>query len=80
MTLMPIFYFHVRHRDTRYEDPHGIEMQDIHAAWEHAHRDARSIADAGLLVGSPDEQWVEIGDDSGTVIATVPFQKALVTH
>ena len=80
VALMPIFYFHVRHRDTRYDDTHGIEMHDIQAAWDHAHRDARSIADAGLLAGSPDEQWMEIEDETGTVVATLPFRKVLATN
>lgn len=77
---MPIFYFHVRQLSTRYEDPHGIEMPDVQSAWEHAHRDARSIAATGLLGGSIDEQWMEISDDAGKVVATLPFRRAIATH
>ncbi len=77
---MPMFYFHVRQRGTRFEDPQGIDLPDVRAAWEHAHRDARSIALAGLLEGNVREHWMEINDEAGSVVATVPFTKALATH
>jgi len=77
---MPLFYFHVRQQNTRYEDPQGVELHDVQAAWEHALRDARYIAQTGLLSGSPDEHWMEITDPVGKVVAILPFTRALATH
>jgi hypothetical protein len=32
---MPRYFFHVRHQDQR-QDPDGIELPDVHAAWHEA--------------------------------------------
>jgi hypothetical protein len=32
---MPLYFFHVRHQD-QHNDPNGIELPDIHAAWHEA--------------------------------------------
>lgn len=75
-----MFFFHVRQRNTRFHDRQGIELPDFPAAWQRAFYDARTIVETGVLDGDPDDQWMEIGDETGVVIATLPFRRALATH
>jgi hypothetical protein len=77
---MPMFYFHVRRDDTRFEDTVGIELPDLHAAWQRAHFDARSIAKTGQVDGDVAKLWMEVGDATGAIVATLPFVRALATH
>ncbi len=75
-----MFFFHVRQRDTRFDDRQGIELPDFSVAWQRAFYDARTIVANGTLDGDPEDQWMEIGDETGAVIATLPFRRALATH
>jgi len=74
---MQRFFFHVRQGDLRFEDTQGALLPDIAAAWHWAVQDARSIAGQNVLDAALEEQWMEIGDESGAVIASMPFTRAL---
>ena len=74
---MQKFFFHVRQGNVRFEDTQGALLPDIVAAWNWAVQDARAIANQQALSANPDEQWMEIGDESGAVIGLIPFTRAL---
>ncbi len=72
---MSQFYFHVRASGVLFEDKRGGEFADLRAAWAWALSDVRAmIADAGPE-SSVDQSWVEICDDVGLVVATLPFER-----
>ena len=74
---MQKFFFHVRQGHSRFEDTHGALLTDITAAWQRAVEDARAITDQHVLDGIPEDQWMEIGDESGAVVGSIPFTHAL---
>ena len=74
---MQKFFFHVRQGDLRFEDTHGAFLTDLTAAWQRAVKDAQEIADQHVLDGILEEQWMEIGDESGAVVGSIPFSHAL---
>jgi hypothetical protein len=75
---MPRYYFNVRTGNDVTLDPEGEEMPDTDAARAEAILAAMQIlaekVSAGQLV---DGQTFEIVDDSGEMVAVVPFQDAL---
>ena len=76
---MPRFHFNVRHGQTVFEDRQGKLFADLPAAWKWAVEDAEMIARLDLLDGSFEEQWIEIGDDSGAIVASLPFRRSTQT-
>jgi hypothetical protein len=75
---MAHFYFHVRQRQTLYEDRRGGEFPDLKAAWDWAEFETGAMIREQQLSGSPDQCWMEIWDTTGTMVATLPFVR--VTH
>ena len=73
---MPRFYFHVRDGQTVYRDSEGIVLPDLGEAWMKALEDAKILASTGVLDAPMRNQWVEIGDDLSTVIASLPVAYA----
>ena len=71
---MPRFFFHMRDEDWLVEDPEDSDLPDLEAARAKAADVARDYLAARLGAGEPlDFQWVEIWDDAGRMLETVPF-------
>lgn len=68
------FYFHVRQGDWRFHDAVGWELSGLVAAWEHAIQDARRLSSEQVLAGPTDQHWIEIGDETGAVVASLSFR------
>jgi hypothetical protein len=76
---MPRYFFNVRHGRTVFEDRQGRDFADLPSAWDWAVQDARTIADLDVLNGQHEEQWIEIGDENGAVVASLPFRRTAQT-
>lgn len=75
---MPRFFFHMRDEDWLVEDPEGSELPDLGAARAKAAEMARGYLAGRLAAGEAlDFQRVEIWDDGGRMLETVPFPEAL---
>ena len=74
--IMARYYFNVRHGNRVFEDKLGGEFDGLPAAWQWAVQDAQEIMDLDLLVGLAEDQWIEIGDETGAVVASLPIVRA----
>jgi hypothetical protein len=72
---MAQFFFHVRLEDAVFEDTRGGEFADLAAAWNWAVDDVRKLIREGELRGPLEQQWVEISDEAGAVVASLPFAR-----
>lgn len=70
---MPMFHFNVRRGSVVYEDRSGVDLPDLGLAILHASEDAQSILDHEPEVSAVG-QWIEVADDHGNVLRTVPFE------
>ncbi|MFC4172869.1 DUF6894 family protein [Microvirga sp. GCM10011540] len=73
---MPHFFFHIRNGDAlEDEDPDGLDLPDLESARAEALQIARDFwedwahAEAGMAV--------EVADEAGEVVLTVPFAAAV---
>lgn len=73
------FYFHAHVCGGYLEDRIGIELADVAEAYGFALQNVR-----GLVTSYDDEGssfdlagWIEVEDETGSVLATVPFAEAL---
>ena len=72
--LMPLYFFHCKKDDLRYVDDDGIELPGLvsaHAFAQEFVRDAKSSSRSATTDWS--RYVVEITDDVGRLILTVPF-------
>ena len=73
---MPKFYFHVRRGQAAYTYSVGRTLRNADGAIAHAAEDARAI-----LRDEPEMaakgQWMEIADEMGNVVRTLPFETLL---
>jgi hypothetical protein len=74
---MPKFYFHVRQRNIQFDDKQGAVFPDLKAAWHWAEQDARALTSQKTLDGPLADHWIEIADEAGAVIASLPFERML---
>ncbi|RYE08239.1 MAG: hypothetical protein EOP22_14345 [Hyphomicrobiales bacterium] len=74
---MPQFFFHVRQRNTVFEDTRGGDFPDLKVACDWAVEDARVMVRECQLSGPPEQCWVEICDPTDTTVATVPFVRVV---
>jgi|SRR3569623_2310770 len=74
--LVPRYFFHIYQVDCWFEDRTGLEFSDVAAAWLHAMDEARELVEGDSLTGSIDDHRVEIKDEVGAMIATMPFNRA----
>ena len=73
--MMPLYYFHIRHRNELEVDPDGTELPDLDAALTEALLVARELtAEIPGYDGSP---VIEGADEGGRTVLTVPFCAAL---
>jgi hypothetical protein len=77
---MSKYFFNVRQGNVLFEDRHGADFPDIAAAWNWAIQDVRTLVAQNVLDGQPEEQWLEIGDRTGAIVASVPFTRVLRLH
>ena len=77
---MPQFFFHVRQNKVLFEDTRGGEFVDVRAAWDWAIADARAMMEKGEISGRPDQSWLEICDQTGTLVASLPFVRVVQLH
>ena len=72
------FFFHMRDEDWLVEDPEGSELPDLDAARAKAAAVACDYLAERLAAGEAlNFQRVEIWDDGGRMLQTVPFPEAL---
>jgi len=75
---MPRFFLHIRHGDELIEDVEGQELVDLDSARNEAAASAREILAERVKSGVPtDGVQVDVCNESGTVLATVPLLSTL---
>jgi hypothetical protein len=75
---MPKFYFRLC-EEMDCEDPEGLELADLHEAYEEAIRGIRSIMADQINKGRLSTAGrIEIKDETGRVVQHVAFREALV--
>jgi hypothetical protein len=75
---MARFYLHVINGTGRAADEEGVELADAQAAAVRAVEGIRSILADEAKAGSMDlDGRIEIADESGAIVRTVPFEEAL---
>jgi hypothetical protein len=74
---MALFFFHIRQNNVLFEDKQGVDLPGAEEAWEWAVQDAKTLTQEGALDGAIDQQWVEVTDEAGSPIASLPFKTAL---
>jgi hypothetical protein len=75
---MPRFFFHIADGE-QCPDGEGIILPDIRAAIQVAAAGAREIVAEDLKQGNglPQNERIEIEDESGQIVATVTFREAV---
>jgi hypothetical protein len=74
---MPRFYFHL-YNDANVSDDGGKELPDLEAAKAHAISMARfELSEAAKLGRIVLSHHIDVEDEHGTVLATVPFRDAV---
>src|SRR3954466_751114 len=76
---MPRFFIHVRQGDTLSEDPEGNEFPNPEAAWEEAWAAACELIAAQLRENKFSNGQIEVWDEAGRRLATVPFYDVIKT-
>jgi hypothetical protein len=78
---MPRFFMHVREADELIEDLDGSDLPDLEAARSEATAAAREIAAEHLKAGKAlGVRRIEIRDDAGRMLATVPFPEVPIAR
>jgi len=68
------YFFHIRDHEKLIVDETGLELPNLAAARKEAIAAARSFQkEAALTFENIDHQVIEVSDDTGTVLLTVPF-------
>ena len=75
------YYFHIKATDTHVQDDEGIELADAGAALEEAVKAAHEIAretipEDGAEAPTLDFRWIEVVDETGVSLFTVPIRNA----
>lgn len=74
---MPRFFFNL-YDDLEVLDPDGVELPDLEAARACGLKNARAIAADQVLRGKLDlRHRIEIADEFGQVLRTIPFADAI---
>jgi len=73
--MMPLYYFHIRHRNELEVDPDGTELPDLDAALTEALLVARELT--AEIPGYDGSTVIEIADGDDRTVLTVPFCDAL---
>jgi hypothetical protein len=78
LTMMPLYYLHIRNGDKLEVDPDGTELPDLESAFEEARKVARELV--GEVADLGRGAIIEIADGSGETILAVPFSDAVRPH
>ena len=73
--MMPMYYLHIRNRGQLERDPDGTELPDIDAALTEALKVARELA--AEIPAYDGSTVIEIADEDGQIVLTVPFSDAI---
>jgi hypothetical protein len=73
--MMPMYYLHIRNGDQLERDPDGTELPDIDAALAEARKVARELA--AEIPAYDGSTVIEIADEDGQALLTVPFSDAI---
>jgi hypothetical protein len=77
---MPHYYFHIRNGLGFIEDREGMDVADLDAAHKEAVKGARSLIASEVLEGRLDLSGaIEVTDNEGQPVLTIPYQKAVST-
>ena len=75
---MPLYFFHVRGGSIEADEEEGVDLPDAAAVQAQAIRGARSIIAAEVLEGRLTlTDRIEVQDDAGRVVLTLPFSAAI---
>ncbi|MBB3318179.1 MULTISPECIES: hypothetical protein [unclassified Rhizobium] len=75
---MPRFYFNIVMSSGIQEDFEGTDLPTLDAARSEAIKDARSIMSNAILMGQDvSSRSVEIRDDAGDVVLSLPFRDTI---
>jgi len=74
---MPRFFIHVRHGDALSEDPEGSELPNFEAARDEAWAAARELVADQLRENKFSNGQLEVWDDAGRKLTTVPFDAVI---
>ena len=74
-----MFHFNIRRGGVVFEDREGVDLPGLAAAVRRGVDDARLIMRNEPEVPAAD-QWVEIVDDRGNTLRTLPFVTVLSNH
>jgi hypothetical protein len=75
---MGLYYFHLLEGDDVLLDPDGCPLPDLAAARDQALRTARALLSADVLEGRLSlDLRLDVADESGAVIHSLPFADAL---
>ena len=73
---VPRFFLHIRSGEELIEDPDVSELRDLDEARAEAIAGARDLLAEQLRLGKPlDGQRIEIYDEAGQLLATIPFRE-----
>lgn len=75
---MPRFFFHIADGE-QFSDEEGVILPDVRAAIQVAAAGAREIVAEDLKQGNglPQNEGIEIQDESGHIVAVVTFREAV---
>ncbi len=71
---MPRYYFHVRNGPSVDQDHDGMDLPDLEAAHAEALRTASELL--GEVPGFGPQTMIEVTDEAGRMVLTVPFSEA----
>jgi hypothetical protein len=75
---MPLYFFNVRCGSDTVVDLEGTDLQDIDLAYREAIEDARQLMSNAILEGRDiSSRYIEIRDQAGELLLTVPFLQAI---
>jgi hypothetical protein len=76
---MPVYYLNIRHGAGFIQDVEGVDLPDLEAVVAEALRSAKSVTANRLSQGlSIEGLTFEIAEESGTVVAEIPFDTGLL--
>ena len=67
---MSVHYFHIRDERGLIEDKEGIELPDLHAAFQET---LRSVREFTRDTSPPTSMQIEIADEAGRIVLKVPL-------
>jgi hypothetical protein len=74
---MSRYFFHIEYEDYQIKDVEGIELDGLDAVRDEALQSARELMSDNILKGHwPDSRRFIVTDESGVIVAEIPFAEA----